>query len=242
MTKSSGIGDNLYIAGYDLSGDVGAVQTIASRVAPLEVTSIDKDAMERIGGLRDGEISFNAFWDTATDAAHDALKGASGAERIVTYFRGTTVGNAAAGLVAKQVDYNQSRGQDGSLVATVQALAGSGSGLEWGVQLTGGKDTHASATNGTSVDNGAATTTGAAAYLQVFSLGSGTVSIDIEDSADDVTYASILSFTDATTRTAERIATAVGADVRQYVRVVTSGTFTDAVIAVVFVRYSDPPA
>jgi hypothetical protein len=242
MTKSSGLGDNLYVAGFDLSGDVGAVQTVAVRLAPLDVTGIDKSAHERVGGIADGEIAFNSFWDTATDAVHDALSTGVTTDRLVSYFRGSAVGNAAANLVAKQIDFNQSRGQDGSLLSTVQALGSSGVALEWGKQLTAGKVTHASATNGTSIDNLAATTTGAAAYLQVFSLGSGTVAIDIEDSADDSSFASIMAFTNATTRTAERVETAAGADVRQYVRVATSGTFTNAVIAVTFVRYADPPA
>lgn len=240
--KTSGLGAAFFIGGYDISGDVGAVQTIAQRSAVLDVTSIDKSAMERLPGLRDGEIAYTAFWNAATGQILDAVKTLPATERHHMYCHGTTVGNPAAVMVGKQTTFAPSRGADGSLVTTVTALASSGEWLEWGLQLTAGQDTHASATNGTSIDNGGATTTGAAAYLQVFSLGSGTVDVDVEDSADDSAFASIISFTGATGRTVERLATAVGGDIRQYVRVATSGTFTNAVIAVTFVRYPDPPA
>lgn len=240
MAKSTGLGDQLYIGGYDISGDVGAIQTARTSLSLLDVTGIDKSAHERRGGLADGEISFNSFWDTADDAMHEALASLPSTDRHALYARGAVVGNVAASLVGKQIDFAPSRGADGSLAASTQVLSSAGFGLEWGLQLTAGKVTHASATNVASVDNGAATTTGAVAYLQVFSVGSGTVEIDIEDSADNSSFASIIAFTNATGRTAERVATAAGADVRRYVRVATSGTFTNAVIAVAFKRYPDP--
>jgi len=54
--KVSGIGANLYVAEFDLSGDVGSVETISSRRAMLEVPSLLNTGMERVAGLRDGEI------------------------------------------------------------------------------------------------------------------------------------------------------------------------------------------
>jgi hypothetical protein len=35
MAKQSGLGDNLYVAGYDLSGDIGSLETISGRLALL---------------------------------------------------------------------------------------------------------------------------------------------------------------------------------------------------------------
>lgn len=70
--------------------------------------------------------------------------------------------------------------------------------------------------------------------LQVFSLGSGTVDVKIEDSANDSTWADLVSFTSASGSTSERVT--ISGTIRRYVRVTTSGTFTDAKIACAIVR------
>ena len=44
MAKKSGLGNNLFISGYDLSGDVGAIGSIASTRGVQDVTSINKSA------------------------------------------------------------------------------------------------------------------------------------------------------------------------------------------------------
>ncbi|HLC29008.1 MAG TPA: hypothetical protein VJL07_06135 [Dehalococcoidia bacterium] len=244
--KVSGIGANLYVAEFDLSGDVGSVETISSRRAMLEVPSLLNTGMERVAGLRDGEISFSSWWDTAAGAAHPALSTMPTADRIVTYANGTTLGAAAASLSGKQIDYSPTRGQDGSLAATVQALANN-YGLEWGQLLTTGKQTFASAAAGTSIDDygGTSTAFGAAAYLHVFSIGSGTATVAVQDSASAGSgFANLdnMVFTAVTGATSQRVQGTNAATVRRYIRVNVTGTFTNLVCALVFVRYlSDPP-
>jgi len=61
--KTSGLGDNFYIGGYDLSGDVASVDQIGVPTATFDVTSIKSSGHERIYGLRDGALSFTSFWD-----------------------------------------------------------------------------------------------------------------------------------------------------------------------------------
>src|SRR3990172_12916919 len=184
MAKSSGLGGNFYIAQFDLSGDVGAVQTVSSKRAVLDMTSIDKSAMERILGQKDGEISFTSFWDTAAGAEHLALSTALTTDRLITYAVGTTLGADAASMIGKQIDYAPARGQDGSLVATVQTL-GNGQSFDWGYLLTTGKQTFAGAASTTSIDEygGTSTDFGAAAYLHAFSIATGTAVVAVQDSA-----------------------------------------------------------
>src|SRR3972149_9619210 len=140
MAKQSGLGDNLYVGGSDLSGDVGAVQTIRSSVNPLVVTGLDKSAMERINGQYDGEISFNSFFNDAALAEHAELKLMPTADTLVSYFRGTPLGGESACLTAKQINYDPTRSADGGLIFAVQALSNA-YGLEWGKMLTAGKRT-----------------------------------------------------------------------------------------------------
>lgn len=237
MAKQSGLGDNLYVAGYDLSGDINSAGRIGGGPAALDVTAINKSGMERIGGVRDGGIDFTAYFNPSDNQSHDRLENLPTADVQLHYCRGTTLGNPGAALISKQINYDGSRGDDGSFTFAVQALANS-YGLEWGRQLTAGKRTDSTATNGASIDTTAAASFGAQAYLQVFAFTGTSVTVKVQDSADDSSFADVtgLTFTAATGITTERLATANNATIRRYLRAVTTGTFSDAVFAVIVVK------
>lgn len=233
MTKQSGLGDNFYIDGVNLSGDISVVDNVHGGLAVLDVTGIDKSAYERIGGLRDGSIDFTTHFNKAASQQHPTLKTLPTTDRIVTYNKGTTLGNAAAALVAKQINYDPTRGNDGSLKFKVEAQA-NGYGLEWGRQLTNGVRTDTTATNGSSIDTTASASFGAQAYLHVFAFTGTSVTIKIQDSADDSSFSDLTggSFTTVTAVGAERIATSSTQTVRRYLRVITTGTFSNVQFAV----------
>src|SRR4051794_39116079 len=117
MAKTSGLLSALYVAQYDLSGDVGAVTTIETSQAQFENPGINQAAISRIGLLRDGAISFASFWNTSAGQSVPVLEAAPRGDVIVSYFQGSTVGNAAASMTAKQINYPIVRGPDGSLGA-----------------------------------------------------------------------------------------------------------------------------
>lgn len=237
MTKTSGLGDNFYVDGRDLSGDVGSLGTVGGGPAVLDVTGMDKFAFERIGGLRVGTMEYTAFFNNALGQEHATLSTLPRGDRTLTYCRGTVIGNAAACLISKQIDYAPTRGNDGAFT-----IAGShqsnGYGLEWGELLTAGKRIDTTATNGASWDGLAATSFGLQAYLHVFALTGTNVVVTLEDSANNSTFAAVTAgaFTSATAIGAQRIQTGRTAAVRRYVRAVTTGTFTSATFAVVLVR------
>lgn len=243
MAKQSGLGDQLFVHGYDLSGDVSAVGTLASPNALLDMTGIDKSAHERIYGLSDGQITFNHFFNDAANAEHDALKAkGSGADRVVTYFKGSAIGNMAAGLVAKQINFDWNRNADGTLMGTSD-FQGNGYNLDYCEQLTAGKITHASASNGSSHNYGAATANGLAGYCQAFSLTSGSPTVKIQSSSDD---GGSDAFADVSGATFGVVAANTGyhfvtssltASIEQYLRVVTTGTFSTLVFAVCVTRF-----
>lgn len=237
--KSSGLGDNFYIAGYDMSGDIGSI-SLSGGPATLDVTGIDKSAYERIGGLRTGQMSWKAFFNPGLGLTHDKLAALPTADVICTYARGTTLGNPAACQVSKQINYDGTRADSGEFTFAVEAQC-NGFGLEWGQQLTAGKRADTAATNGTSIDTAASASFGAQAYLQAFSFSGTDVTVKIQDSADNVSFADVasLSFTQITSGpTSERIATASGATVRRYLRAVTvtTGGFTSLAFSVVVVK------
>lgn len=239
MAKQNGLGDQLYVAGYNLSGDIGSLGKIGGGPAALDVTGIDKLAAEKIGGVRDGGIDFTAWFNTAAGQEHLRLSTLPYTDVLISYHRGQAVGNPGAGLVAKQSNYDGKRANDGQMTFDVSAVA-NGYGIEWGVQGTAGIRTDTTATNGASVDRGAtyaSTAFGLQAYLHVFAFTGTSVTVKVQDSADNSTFADLTGggFTAASGITSQRIATGLTQTVRRYLRVVTTGTFTNAQFAVILV-------
>lgn len=245
MTKSSGLGDNFWIDGLDVSGDIGSLGRIACPMTVQNTTAINKSANERIGLVHDGGMDWNAFWNpgVAADTAHSAHKALTTADRQMTYCRGTALGSAAASMIGKQINYDGSRGADGSLTFGVNGTANA-FGLDWGVLLTAGKLTQGAAGNGSSVDLGALPVSyafGWAAYLHVFAFTGTSITVKIQDSADDSAWTDLGSatFTAATAIGKERISAGPTstATVRRYARLVSTGVFSNAIFGVNFIRY-----
>lgn len=245
MAKTAGMGDNCYIGGNDLSGDIGSLERIGGGPNPLPLTGINVSAHERTGGLRDGAFDFTSWFNPAATQAHPVLSALPTTDVIVTYFRGTAIGNPAASMVAKQVNYDGDRPADGSFTFSVNALP-NGYGLEWGDQVTAGMRTDTGATAGTAFDSGAATTNfGLQAYLQVDAFSGTDITIKLQESSDNGadTYADVVGggFTQITTGQApkaQRIATATNLAVERYLKVttVTTGGFSSCTFAVMVVR------
>jgi hypothetical protein len=239
--KRSGLGMRCFVDGRNLSGDVGALNRIAGGPAALDVTGIDKEGYERIGGLRDGGIDWTGWFNDAADQAHLTLSTLPTADRVVSVLVGTTLGDPGASVVAKQINYDFTRGQDGQLTTTVQATA-NGYGLEWGRQMTAGIRTESAATNGSSVDFGTGSTAfGLQAYIHVFALTSGSPTVKLQESSDDGAgdaFADVTggSFGVVAAQTSARIATSASQTIERYLRVVTTGTFAGLQFAVIVTR------
>lgn len=239
MAKESGIGDGLFVNGVDLSGDIQAVNAISTPRATIDTTGINQTGYARVPGLRDGLIDMVTHFNVSAGQQFPTLKAVPDADTHVLYRHGSTIGNPGAALVSKRTNFDATRAADGGMTFAVNAVANA-FGLDWGVQLTAGKRTDTAATNGASYDQTTASTSfGWEAYLQVFAVTGTSVTVAIEDSADNVSFAALsgASFTAATGITYQRLQSSSStATVRRYVRAVTTGTFSNAVFAVVFVR------
>lgn len=234
MAKQSGLGDQLFISGVDIGADINSIGSLSTPRETLPATNITQSAEARFYGKRDGQAEFTAYFNDAVGETHATLKTLPRTDVHLMYLRGQGVGSEAVGLVGKQIDYAGTRGDDGSLLFNVSSQANA-FGLDWCDQLTAGKVTHASAASTTGLDTSASLAFGWQAYLQVFSVGSGTATITIEDSADNAVWATLSggAFTNATASTFERLqSSSATATVRRYLRVTTSGVFTNLVFAV----------
>ncbi len=237
MTKTAGLGDAFYLDGTDLSGDVGALDTIGGGNSSLVVTGINKSAQERIGGKRDGRIGFSSFFNPAN--AHLKLNDLPTGDVIATYFRGgVTAGNHTASCVAKQVNYDPARGNDGSLVFAIDAES-NGFGVEWGTVLA--FVFLGSAGNTAGVDFAASSAFGLQAYAHVTAFTGTSATFTIQESSDDAAgdpYAAVTggAFAAFTAPGAQRIGTANNLTVERWLRVAVTGTFSALAGAVVVNR------
>lgn len=155
MAKQSGLGARLLVGGYDLSGDIQALDQVSGTVGLLEVADITQSAHARIPGERDGSVGFTSFMDPAN--AHPVLSALpTGDVHMMALLPPLAVSalNMNACVIAKQVNYDPNRAADGMLTQKTEGQ-GNGYGLEWCMPLTAGLRTDTTATNGTSLDQGA---------------------------------------------------------------------------------------
>ena len=115
MSKQSGLGNQLFIGGYDIGADVSDIGTISTPRATLPATGITQSAMARMFGQRDASAEFSNFFNPAADGAHPILSTLPTVDTQVMYLVGTSLGGAAFSMVGKQINYDPQRGNDGSL-------------------------------------------------------------------------------------------------------------------------------
>ncbi|MGD9749787.1 MAG: hypothetical protein AB7W59_02210 [Acidimicrobiia bacterium] len=241
MAKQTGLGHRLLVGGVDISGDVTTLDEIAGSLEGLECTGIDKSARERLGGVRDGMISATSWFNPT--GAHAELGALPTSDVHVMYLAGSAIGAPAACMVAQQANYAGTREDDGSLTHETEHRA-NGYGLEWGDLLTAGIRSDTTATNGASLDYGATidtTSFGLQAYLQVLSFTGTSCTVKLQESGDDGgsdSWADVTggSFGAQSAVGASRIQTSRTQDVERYLRVATTGTFSECSFVVVVVK------
>jgi hypothetical protein len=196
--------------------------------------------VSRLMGHGDGGIDWTSYFDAAT--SHPVLSALPTSDVVMTFLApALAIGTPAACMVAKQINYDGTRGTDGSFTFAVSGQANA-YGLEWGAALTAGMRTDTSAVKGTSLDTGASLSFGGQAYLHCSAFVGTDVTVKIQDSADNSTFADVTSFAftqiTGSTPLAQRIAIGNTATIRRYVAVttVTSAGFTSVTFAVVMAK------
>lgn len=232
MSKSSGLGARFFVAGVNLSGDVGSLSGISQPHGLKVTTGIDKEAFERIHLTRDGGVSYAAHWNPG--GAHVTLSALPRADQPVMYCHRATLGAPAASMVGKQINYDGTRAQDGGLDLAVQSLANE-FGLEWGKLLTAGVQQTSGAGALAGLDSSAAVGTtlfGLQAYLHVFAFTGTSATVAVQDSNDDGAVDPYVNVTDAVFTAvtsapgSQRLQTGRTQSVKRWLRVNVTGTFT----------------
>lgn len=237
MAKATGLGSRLWVASTNLSGDINALGRISGGPAALDLSDITQGGYDRAGGRRDGGIDVTCYFNPSAARAHAVYSALPRTDTVVSYAVATAIGSPCASCQAVQIGYDGTMNQDGSFTLAV-ATNSDRYGLEWGELLTDGDgrtDTTATA-SGTGLDGTAATTFGAQFYLHLSAFTGTSVVVKIQDSADNATFADLsgAAFASKSAVGFERIA--VTGTVRRYLRVATTGTFSNATFLVNAVR------
>lgn len=241
MPKQNGLGLEYWLSGFDLGNDIREFK-MACPQALHDVTGIDKKAPERIGGLRDGSLDLTVFFNPAAGRAHPRFSTLPSTDQLSTIAVGTTLGNPVLSAWSKQINYDPARANDGMLTFAAQ-MQGNGYGFEWGQLLTAGKRTDGGATNGTGLDLGSVSpgAFGAQFYLQVFAFTGTSATVKVQHSDDNGgtdPYADLAGAAFTAVAAApnwQRVPTAAIA-VKRWLRVVTTGTFSNVQFAVAGAR------
>lgn len=198
---------------WDLSGEAKMDETTTFGAA-VDSTSYTET-------LKGAKLGLKGFWDgTAVTGISAILEAALGnvVKSIVCLFPfGSAVGNE---MIAFQGDEKTKKLPNKVTgVLSIQTDFESSTGPEYGVSLHVLQQETVGA-NGTTVDNGAASTNGGSAFLEATAVGT-TMTVNVRHSTDNFGADDTLlgSFSAQTVIGAQRIAFAAGTTVKRYVRI-----------------------
>jgi len=232
---------NVFIDEFDFStyfNDVSASTTVDT----AETSAFGTSAKTYVVGHRDGTVSLSGMFEgtasTGTDEFFDNALGNATKALVIVAPEGHSNGAGAIMLEADDTSYEVSS----AIADIVQASAEfqSTDAVEHGKILSSGSTVSATG-NGTGVDNGASTTNGGAGFLSVpVNTRNGNITVKIQHSADDSTFADLVTFTvvSSTSTTSEKIEVADSTTVNRYLRVnyTVAGSTGSATPVVAFTR------
>lgn len=188
-------------------------------VETAETTTFGNNDKTYIIGLADGTMSVSGMFDGDTGAVDETIEAALGAEApgyTTIAPEGLTLGKASYSCQARKTSYEISS-PVGDVVATSLSIQADG-GIDRGLLLAAASAVTASG-NGTGQDNGASSANGGVGYLHVTTnTRNGSTTFKVQHSADNITFADLITFTAVSSSTTGSEKIAVTGTVNQYVR------------------------
>jgi hypothetical protein len=193
-------------------------KSLSMDTAMLDTTTINDTDMQYIPGQNSGTVALDMLLDNSGAAGSQfiTLNSWKAATQVVTLcFEGTTRGAPVWQIIADQANFTVNSGV--SDVVSVSGSYNTDGVVGYGVVIDPLTAITAD-TNGTAVDNGAATSAGGIGQLHVTAFSGFTSnSVVLEHSTDNISFATLGTFTLTTGLTSERIT--VAGTVNRYVRV-----------------------
>jgi hypothetical protein len=213
---------------FNLTEYFNSVSTSAMAEA-VETTTFGSANKTYAIGMKDGTVSLEGLWAGDATGVDEVLAAAvtSDTKNIITVgTEGATLGRRAKLVNTDETSYEISGAVADMVTISAEAQAsGTVGGFDGGVLLAANQTVTATVAN-TGVDNAAASTNGGVAHLHVTTnTRNGAITVKVQHSSNNSTWADLLTFTATTsaTTTSERIEVAAGTSVNRYVRANVSG-------------------
>lgn len=206
-----------------------------------ETTTFGSANRTYINGMKDGTVSVEGLWTGVANEVDAILGGVltSATPTLITIGpEGAGIGRRGILANANETSYEVSGGIADLVAITAEfQTTGTLGGLDRGVLLASQQSVTSSG-GLTSVDNSASSANGGVGHLHVTAnTRDGAVTVKIQHSADNATWADLITFTNTTasTATSERVEVSAGTTVNRYVRanVTTFGGSTGSLIITV---------
>lgn len=233
MPAAHGRKTRVYINAYDLTGFYRKAESDGTRdVAKATPFNVDNEVY--VAGTKDATISLEGMFDGAADGIEEVLLAALDADpTIITLCpQGDTLGNVAYGLSSLESKFSIDSSKDDvvSLANELQSSSGRDRLL-----IQHALSSEVASGQSASIDNAAQSTNGGVGFLQVPDIaGITNLAVLIEDSADNSSWATMLTFAGVTAgRGRQRVE--ITGTVRRYTRA--RWTFTGSGSAQFFVGF-----
>ena len=245
-----GKGSQVLVDEFDLSAYFNSVD-VATSQDTAETTAFGATSKSYLLGLADATLSLSGMFAQDTDGSDEelsAILGAATTPLVSVLFDAGTIGNRAVVAKAHETSYALSSPVADIVTVTADFNASTDGtanltySLRTGVALTAGAAiAHDALGNLASVDNTASTANGGMANLHVTAnTVDDAVTIKVQDSADDSTFADLITFSNVTATTVTTEQKAVTGTVARYLRVTAStaaATTGSITFHVAFARY-----
>ncbi len=212
--------------------------SIKGSIAMADDTNLSDTALRYRPGRHSGSLSLDGLYSDGatefTDIAEEVF-GVAGSTYMVFPTGYSTVGADVAMMRGTWATHKIEVGDDGNVSAAAEVIATSG--LEPG-RVLHGLTAETATVDTASVNHGAATANGGAAYIAVTTDNFTSATVKVQHSANDSAWSDLLTFSALSVITSERSAVALGTAVNQYLRSsISAFVGTSMTFAVGFCRF-----
>jgi hypothetical protein len=225
MTFRLGNDSRLFVNKVAVSTTVAGYTVSHARQYSEVTTMANPGGTNFVPGLMNGALALRGPQDSVGQALATQIEAAKGVDNSVIATvcpDGTALGAFAMTILGDASDHEIAASVSDAVGYTFQATADESVDMGF---LVHGLTAETATVNGTATDRGAATANGGVAVLHLTAYsGLTSVTVKVQDSADNVTFADLAgaTFTTATAIAAERKYLAQGTAIRRYVRAVTT--------------------
>ena len=207
--------------------------TVNSELA--DISAYQDEDRNYLGGLITGQAVLGGHFDNASGAIADELENSLKTATLLSTVYGAALSDRWWGMRIQASDYSISDPVGDVVVVGYTAQADDG--VSRGTILHPLANVETGADDETSVDQTTATSGGCVAFLHVTAFSGTDITILIEDAASDAGYATLVTFTQATGITSERVEIAAAATTpNRWVKTSWSGTFSSCTFVVGMAR------